>query len=459
MPDWLFARPREFVYRRVFQTAQAFMQVEAASGVVMLAAAIGALVWANSPWWESYNEFWHTEVLFESEILTIDLDLREIVNDAFMTIFFFVVGLEIKRELVHGELSSFRRALLPAAGAIGGMLAPALLYIVFNLEGEGARGWGVPVATDIAFAIGVLSLLSRRVPFSLKIFLLALAIADDIGGILVIAIFYASSINFLALGIAGAALALAYLLNRSGVRTINIYVAVGAVLWLAMLESGVHATIAGVTLGLLTPASYFYNPQTFTTAAEDLINRFRLAQQTGNEEVQQGILSQLEDLTQGTEAPLDRLERALHRWVSFGIVPVFALANAGVHVTSETADAAIQSPVSQGVFLGLLVGKPVGITIVTWLAVRLGICEMPSGATWPQIFGVGLLGGIGFTVSLLISDLAFEQELLIDEAKLGVLTASLAAGLIGYLFLRLSTHPHGRAHAEAASQSAEHART
>lgn len=459
MPDWLFARPREFVYQRVFQTAQAFMQVEAASGVVMLAAAIGALVWANSPWWESYNEFWHTQVLFETEMLTIDLDLREIVNDAFMTIFFFVVGLEIKRELVHGELSSFRRALLPAAGAIGGMLAPALLYIAFNLEGEGTRGWGVPVATDIAFAIGVLSLLSRRVPFSLKIFLLALAIADDIGGILVIAIFYASSINFLALGIAGAALALAFLLNRSGVRTINIYVAVGAMLWLAMLESGVHATITGVTLGLLTPASYFYNPQTFTTAAEDLINRFRLAQQTGNEEVQQGILSQLEDLTQGTEAPLDRLERALHRWVSFGIVPIFALANAGVHITSGTADAAIQSPISQGVFVGLLVGKPVGITIVTWLSVRLGICEKPSGATWPQIFGVGLLGGIGFTVSLLISDLAFEQQLLIDEAKLGVLTASLAAGLIGYVFLRLSTHPHGRAHAEAASQSAEHART
>jgi len=435
----LFARPRNFVYRRVFQTAQAFMQVEAASGIVMLLAAIAALVWANSPEWESYFDFWHTEVLVEAELFEINLDLREWVNDALMTIFFFVVGLEIKRELVHGELSSPRRALLPAAGALGGMAAPALIYIAFNAGGEGASGWGVPMATDIAFAVGVLSLLSRRVPFSLKVFLLALAIADDIGAILVIAVFYTSDMNFLALGLAALTLVVIAAMNRSGVRNINIYVAAGSVLWLMMLQSGVHATISGVILGLLAPASYFYNPRAFASAAQDLIDRFKLAEETGNEEVQSGILAQMEDLTQGTEAPLDRLERALHRWVSFGIVPLFALANAGVHVTSDTADAAISSPVSQGVFLGLLLGKPLGIFLVTWLAVRIRICEMPNGSTWPQVLSVGILGGIGFTVSLLLTDLGFERELLIDEAKLGVLTASLAAGLAGLAFLWLTT--------------------
>jgi NhaA family Na+:H+ antiporter len=435
----LFARPRDFVYHRVFQTAQSFMQVEAASGVVLMLAAIVALVWANSPWWESYFDFWHTKVLVEAEIFDIHLDLKEWVNDALMTIFFFVVGLEIKRELVHGELSSARRALLPAAGALGGMAAPALIYTVFNLGHAGAHGWGVPVATDIAFAVGILSLLSRRVPFSLKVFLLALAIADDIGGILVIAVFYAGEINFLALGLAASTVVAIFLMNRSGVRTINIYVVAGAILWLTMLQSGVHATIAGVILGLMTPASYYYNPETFAAAAQDLIERFRLAQRADSDEVESSILSQMEDLTQGTEAPLERLERALHRWVSFGIVPLFALANAGVHISGDTADAAISSPVSQGVFFGLVIGKPIGIFIVTWLAVRLRICEMPRGSTWPQVFGIGMLGGIGFTVALLITDLAFERDLFIDEAKLGVLTASVAAAVAGLAFLMLTT--------------------
>jgi NhaA family Na+:H+ antiporter len=435
----LIARPRDFVYHRVFLTAQAFMRVEAASGVVMLIAAIVAMAWANSPWWESYFDFWHTKVFVDADIFQIDLDLREWVNDALMTLFFFVVGLEIKRELAHGELSNVRSALLPAAGALGGMAAPALIYTFLNLGEPGAHGWGVPVATDIAFAVGVLSLLSRRVPFSLKVFLLALAIADDIGGIIVIAIFYAGNVDFFALGLAALTLIVIALMNRSGVRTINIYVAAGAILWLTMLESGVHAALSGVILGLLAPASYFYNPRTFVDAAQDLIDRFKLAQETENEEVQANILSQMEDLTSGTEAPLDRLERALQGWVGFGVVPIFALANAGVHVSGDTADAAISSTISQGVFFGLLLGKPVGIFLVTWLAVRLGICEMPRGATWPQVLGIGMLGGIGFTVSLLITDLAFERELFIDEAKLGVLVASVAAAIVGLAFLWLTT--------------------
>jgi NhaA family Na+:H+ antiporter len=436
----LFARPRDFVYRRVFQTALAFMQVEAAGGLVMLAAGVAALIWANSPWWESYFDFWHTHITVDANIFDIELNLQEWVNDALMVIFFFVVGLEIKRELVHGELSSVRRALLPAAGALGGMAAPALIYTVFNTAPDGiGHGWGVPVATDIAFAVGVLSLLSRRVPFSLKVFLLALAIADDIGGITVIAVFYTSDMNFLALGLAALGILVIAMMNRSGVRTINVYVAAGTVLWLLMLESGIHATISGVILGLMAPASYFYNPKTFATSAEDLLERYKLAQEAESSEVQASILSQMEDLTHGTEAPLDRLERALQRWVAFGIVPVFALANAGVHISSGTVDAAVGSPVSQGVFLGLLLGKPVGIFLVTYVAVKLRICEMPTGSTWPQVFGIGILGGIGFTVALLITDLAFNNELGVDEAKLGVLTASVAAGILGLVFLWLVT--------------------
>jgi NhaA family Na+:H+ antiporter len=271
------------------------------------------------------------------------------------------------------------------------------------------------------------------------VFLLALAIADDIGGIIVIAIFYATGIDAFALGLSALTLLVIAIMNRSGVRTINIYVVVGAILWLTMLESGVHAALSGVILGLMAPASYFYNPATFAAAAQDLVERFKLASAAESDEVQANILAQMEDLTQGTEAPLERLERALHRWVGFGVVPLFALANAGVHVSGDTADAAISSPISQGVFLGLLVGKPVGIFLVTWIAVRLGICEMPRGATWPQVFGIGILGGIGFTVSLLITDLAFKEDLFIDEAKLGVLVASVAAALLGLVFLLFAT--------------------
>jgi NhaA family Na+:H+ antiporter len=436
---WFYVSPRDFVYHRVFQTAQAFMRIEAAGGLVLLLAAIAAMIWANSPWDEDYTDLWHTEVFLHTRLFSIDLDLREWVNDGLMTAFFLLMGLEIKRELVHGELSSPRRALLPAAGALGGMVAPALIYTAFNAGGDGARGWGVPMATDIAFAVGVLSLLSRRIPFSIKVFLLALAIADDIGAIVVIAIFYTADMDLQALGLAAATLALIFAMNRAGVRNLNIYVAFGAVFWLTLHESGIHATIAGVVLGLLTPASSYYGSQTFAEDAEDLVNRFRVAHQAGAEDVQRGILAQMEDLAQGTEAPLDRLERALHPWVSFLIVPLFALANAGVHISSEVAEAAIESPVSQGVALGLLIGKPLGIFTLTWLAVRFRLCEMPAGANWAHILGVGMLGGIGFTVALLISELGFENAALVDEAKLGVLAASLAAGVSGFLFLWLAT--------------------
>jgi NhaA family Na+:H+ antiporter len=438
----LIEKPRDFVYNQVILTAQAFARIEASSGIVLVLAAIVALIWANSPWDESYFELLHTPLSIDADVVNLDLTLQHWVNDGLMALFFFLMGLEIKRELVHGELSTPRRALLPATAALGGMVAPALLFTAFNAGGEGAHGWGIPIATDIAFALGVLSLLSRRVPFSVRIFLLALAIADDIGGIVVIAVFYTSDIDVTALGVAGLLLATTYALNRAGVRPISVYVAMGALLWVAVYESGVHATIGGVALGLLTPARPYYNPETFAETAEELAGRYRDSLETGGTAVQESVLSQMEDLTQGTSAPLERIERAIVGWVSFVIVPVFAWANAGVAISGDVASDALSSSVSQGVAVGLIVGKPAGILLFTFLAVKLRLCDMPRAATWSQILGVGILGGIGFTVSLLITDLSFREEpLLADEARLAILFASAVAAVLGAAFLFLTSPP------------------
>jgi Na+:H+ antiporter, NhaA family len=417
------------------RAAQAFVQVEASSGIVLLVAAIVALVWANSPWDQRYFDLVHTHLSIDLSLISIEEDFQHWVNDALMTVFFFLVGLEIKRELVHGELSDARRALLPAAAALGGMIGPALIYTAFNYGGPGSGGWGIPMATDIAFALGVLSLLSGRIPFSIKVFLLALAIADDIGAILVIAVFYTSAIDFAALAVAALILGVIIVMNRGGVRNVDIYVVAGVLLWLAVYESGIHATLAGVTLGLLAPATAYFSPKTFSASADDLVGRYRDALDRGATDEQQGLLAQIEDLSQGTESPLDRLERKLHPWVSYAIVPLFALVNAGVPIAGDVASRTVESPISLGVAVGLLLGKPAGILLLTWLTVRLRLGDLPAGADWGHMAGVGLLGGIGFTVSLLITGLAFEDALLVDEAKLGVLGASLIAGVMGFAFL------------------------
>ncbi|HLF78281.1 MAG TPA: Na+/H+ antiporter NhaA [Dehalococcoidia bacterium] len=439
---WAYDR-RAFVPRRVIRAAQAFVQLEASSGIALLAAAMVALVWANLD--GSYSEFWHRAISLDTSAFRLDLDLRHAVNDGLMTLFFFLMGLEIKRELVHGELSEPRRALLPAAAALGGMLVPAAIYTALNWGGEGADGWGIPMATDIAFALGVLSLLGRRIPFSVKVFLLALAIADDIGAILVIALFYTSSLDLEALGLAFLIMTGIVAMNRGGVRSIDVYVVVGMALWLAVFESGVHATLTGVALGLMTPAAAYYPAQGFSDTAEELARRFREATLSGSEDERQSLLAQVEDLSQGTEAPLDRLERALHPWVSFGVVPLFALANAGVLISADVAQSAASSPVSQGVALGLVLGKPAGICLLTLLAVRLRLCTLPTGANLHHVVGVGLLGGIGFTVSLLVTDLAFQDGGQVDEAKLGVLCASAIAGVLGLAYLWLAGSTPGAA--------------
>lgn len=416
---------------------QAFLQTQTSGSVLLLAAAIVAIIWANSPWDEQYFDLWGIDFSADLNLFRLDFDLHMVVNDGLMAIFFFVVGLEIKRELLHGELASFRRAALPVMAALGGMAVPALLYTVFNAGGDGARGWGIPMATDIAFAVGVLSLLGRRAPFSLKVLLLALAIVDDLGAIIVIALFYTESMSFEALGIAVALIGVILAFRRAGVQSTDLYVVLGVLFWMAVFKSGIHATIAGVVLAMLTPAGPRYARDQFEAAAAALTERFRAARAIADHDGEQAAMSEFERLARGSESPLERLERSLSPWVSFLIVPVFALANAGVVVGGDALRGAAESSVTHGVMVGLILGKPVGIVLFSALAVRLGLASLPGGVTYLHMLGMGMIGGIGFTVSLFISGLAFTSPDIVDQAKIGILAASTISGIIGFLFLFL----------------------
>lgn len=426
---------RQFVAERIRRPVQAFMAVEASGGIVLLAGALIALIWANSPWDQEYFDLWNTKLAIDLNIITIKESLGHAVNDGLMAIFFFVVGMEIKRELVHGELATPRQAALPVAAAIGGMVVPAAIYAAWNFGGDGAKGWGIPMATDIAFAIGVLSVLGRRAPFSLKVFLLALAVADDLGAITVIALFYTEQI---ALGPSLWAIALLVAivaLNRGGVRAVEVYVALGICFWVAVLKSGIHATVAGVVLAMLTPSKPYYAIGEFEEEIPGLLDRYREAMAAGDHDAAQQLLAQIEMLTQGTESPLDRLEHRLAPWSSYVIVPIFALANAGVALSSDMISGALSSPVTIGVVMGLVVGKPIGVLAAAWLAVRLGLAEFPRGVSASHMVGIGLLAGIGFTVSLFVNGLAFDDPALLDEGKVGILAASAIAGVVGFIYL------------------------
>jgi NhaA family Na+:H+ antiporter len=409
--------------RRVVSPLRDFFHQEAAGGIVLVAATVIALIWANSPWKESYFHLWHTQMSITIGTHSIDLDLQEWVNDALMAIFFLVVGLEIKREVVEGELRDPRTAALPAIAAIGGMTVPALIYVAINAGGAGVSGWGIPMATDIAMAIGVVSLLGSRVAPSLKLFLLALAIVDDIGAILVIAIFYSDDIDFGALSIAVVLVGAVALLRWLGVRYVALYVVVGAALWLAVFESGVHATIAGVILGLMAPTRPFRQ--------RELIDEESLLDVSTAEAAAQTAM-----LARESVSVVEWMEHLLHPWTSFLIVPLFALANAGIPITSTTLSHAFSSRVTYGVLFGLVVGKFIGVVGASWIATRLGIGTMPRGATWRGIFGVGAVAGIGFTVSIFVAGLAFDDKpLLENDAKIGILAASIIAATIGSLVL------------------------
>ena len=446
----------DFVAGRWLSPVLAFLRMEQLGSIVLLAATIAALTWANSPWNDSYFDFLETELVIDLNILSIRESVEGWVNDGLLAIFFFVIGLEIKRELVRGELSSVRKAALPGVAALGGMIVPAVIYAAFNATGEGSGGWGIPVATDIAFALGVLGLFGRSLPSQLRIFLLGLAVFDDIGAILIIAVFYTSDLDLAALVWAIALLAIIVVAGRVfGVRNMLVYGILGVLFWVAVLKSGVEATIAGVILGLLTSASPLRTREAFKPAVENLVDRHERAIEADDEGAANVALGEISKLSQDMESPVERLERRLHPWSSYVVLPIFALANAGVVITGGVISDAASSAITIGIVLALTLGKLVGIAGFTWLAVRMELTPLPSGVTWRHIIGVALLGGIGFTVSLFISVLAFDEESLIAQAKIGVLTASVLAGVAGYAFLRVAAPKDKRSSDEPEDVSME----
>ena len=429
----------EPLVERVMNPVLRLLRMAPAAGLVLLACATVALVWANSPWAHGYHAVWETPVTLRVGASQATLTLHAIVNDGLMAVFFFLVGLEIKREVLVGELARVRQAALPVAGALGGMVVPALLYLLLNSSGPTARGWGIPMATDIAFALGVLALVGGRVPSSLRVFLSALAIADDLGAVLVIALFYTASVAWGALGAAAALLLLSLGANAAGVRSWVVYALIGVALWVAVLMSGVHATVAGVLLAMTIPSRTRIDEDALLAGARAALQDFDEgcdpATTVLSNRAHQDALYRLEVLSEQALPPLARLEHGLQGIVTFGIMPLFALANAGV--TLAGANQVLASPVTHGVLLGLVVGKPAGIALASWLAVRFGVAALPDGVTWRALGGVAVLGGIGFTMSLFIAGLAFgasPDEL--TAAKIGTLTASLVAGAAGWLLLR-----------------------
>jgi NhaA family Na+:H+ antiporter len=429
---------------RIVRPFQDFADKQSSGGILLMAATVIALAWANSPWGESYVALWHTKLTVGLGDASLTKDLTHWINDGLMAVFFLVVGLEIKREVLVGELSSARSAALPVAAALGGAVVPALIYFAINAGTAGSAGWGIPMATDIAFALGVLALLGQRAPTTLKVFLTALAIVDDIVAVLVIALFYTSGISWGALGVGVAFLAALIVANLLGVGRTLVYAVLGVGLWLCFLLSGVHATIAGVLLALTVPAVSFINPGAFLERSRYVLDRFEKAGEKGenvltNEE-RQAALHALNHAAYKLEPPLHELEHTLHPWVVFAIMPIFALANAGVPLGGDIVGA-LASPVTLGIVLGLVVGKQLGITLFAWLAVRSGVSELPEGIGWRHVYGAGWLAGIGFTMSLFISDLAFSEDSLVETAKLGILCASLIAGMVGWTILRGASRP------------------
>jgi NhaA family Na+:H+ antiporter len=418
-----------------------FMDLEASSGVILLLMAVAALIWANSPWADSYFAVLDYHVVLEfADLHILDESIKHLINDGLMALFFFVVGMEIKRELVLGELREPKKAALPAIAALGGMVVPALIYLAFANGTEGATsGWGIPMATDIAFSIGIVALLGRRVPLSAKLFLLALAIVDDIGAIAVIAVFYTNDLSVPWLITTVVFILLIYGLSRTNVRLAGVYWVLGGIAWYAMLESGVHATLAGVAIGLITPASPFYSSREYDARARRTIELYSAddTTQDAREQVDFEAL-QLARVARDSVAPLTRLEHSLAPWTSFLVVPLFALANAGVSFEGADLGSAITSGVALGVAVGLVAGKTFGVTLFAWLAVRLGAGVMPRGSDWRMMTGLAMLAGVGFTVSLFIAELAFEGGgALTDLAKIGIFLGSAVAGIGGYLLLRI----------------------
>lgn len=433
-----------FVPRTLIRPLTRLMQVETSSAAMILVATVLALVLANSPAQGAYEGFWGSTVRLDlAGRHLLDLTLHDVVNDMAMTLFFLLVSLEIKREMVFGELRDPRAAALPIIAAVGGMVVPALIYLAFNAGGDHVSGWGIPMATDIAFAVAVITSLGRRVPLGARLFLLTLAIVDDLGAIIVIALFYSGGVALLWLLLAVATVVTAWVLQRMRVRAVAVYAVLGVVGWYALHESGVHATLIGVAFGLITPAYALLSPAHYPEYASrlvsEVVSRNEDAVVTAEEyELNDHTLREIRRLSRETQSPLHRTENALAGWVSFGIVPVFAFANAGVPYPDVPVAQWLTDPVVLGIAVGLVLGKTVGIFGSAWLAVRSGLARYPSGMTAQHLLGVAMTGGIGFTVAMFVANLAFTDPAVTEEAKLGIMVGSLVAAVAGYLVLRLS---------------------
>jgi len=433
-------------FDKILTPFEEFIHRQTTSGLLLMSMALIALVLANGPLSSSYEHIIHTLISIDIGSWSLGMSLHHWINDGLMALFFFVVGLELKREILVGELAKLRNAILPIAAAVGGMVVPALIYLAINPEGESAVGWGIPMATDIAFAIGALALLSSRVPKALVTFLVALAIVDDLGAVLVIAIFYTDSIAFFPLVVAMGLVGLLMLFNVTGIRKTQPYFIVSILLWYALLQSGVHATLAGIIGALTVPAMPKYNPERFSQLVKGLMQRFEDNHQPGKSiltnDALRAVVQTLKNGVDSVEAPLQRLEHTWHMPVAYLVIPVFALANAGIPLATGSFSETITHPVMLGVTLGLVLGKFIGITGASWIVLKLGIAVLPKDTRFTQIAGVSLLAGIGFTMSIFVAQLGFgESTELLLMAKTGILFASLFAGITGFIWLYLVSKP------------------
>lgn len=438
--------PLEALFGRVLSPLEHFLQRATAGGIILVATTILTLALATGLGGEALHHFWEQKLgISLGGAFALSLTLHHWVNDGLMALFFLLVGLELKREILVGELASLRDAALPVVAALGGMLVPAALYALFNAGTPTAPGWGIPMATDIAFAVGILVLLGGRVPRNLIIFLMALAIADDLGAVLVIALFYTRELDLQALLTAAGLFAMLGLFNRGGIRHPLPYILAGLLLWYAVLASGLHATLAGILLAAAIPALSARSPAQFDARVAELHAAFRAEDPAGaagdaplsNHRMAE-IAAALEHSAESVQSPLLRIEHGLHPWVTFLVIPVFALANAGIDLAAVNAGDLAQ-PVPLGVVSGLVLGKFIGISAFSWLAIRLGLGRLPAGVTWGQLMGAAWLGGIGFTMSLFISQLAFTDPVAAEQAKLGILVASALAAVIGLAWLLAAT--------------------
>jgi NhaA family Na+:H+ antiporter len=436
-------------FKQVVSPIEEFLHQETSSGILLMICVAAALIIANSPLFPIYDAILHTYFTVGTEKYSISQSVQHWINDGLMALFFFVIGLEVKREILIGELSNLRQAILPIGAAVGGMVVPAGFYLLFNPSGPAVNGWGIPMATDIAFAVGIVALLGSRVPKPLVAMLLALAIVDDIGAILVIALFYTDAIHMGALIFSGVCFVLLIGTNLVGVRSPIPYGVIGFIFWLAMLKSGIHATLVGVLTAFTVPARSTVSGHMFSEAMTDLVKKFQdQIEDTGDSRMlnvlrntkKQALLQSMENGVHLMESPLQRMEHVLHGWVSFTIVPLFALANAGIPIDFSRLGEILLHPITIGVIAGLLLGKVVGIYSFSWVIVKFKLGDLPQGVTMPQIAGIGLLAGIGFTMSIFIGTLAFEsQPDALLNAKIGILFASLAAGVLGYIWLYKTT--------------------